>query len=102
MTFSEALGLSVSLGKDLVLRNKALNPPVLKIMNYKIELVKRVFKKLGRDIKGADKKPKTIQMTSDISMHDLEFRKRRALDFLKSTNTLKFFMRVNVYDPENI
>jgi len=41
-------------------------------------------------------------MSSDISMHDLEFRKRRAVEFLKQTNTLKVFMRVNVYDPENI
>lgn len=41
-------------------------------------------------------------MSSDISMHDLEFRKRRAIEFLKQTSTLKFFMRVNIYDPENI
>ena len=102
MHFSEALGLAVSLGKDLVLRNKATDPPVVKIMDYKLELIKRVFKKLGREIKGSDKKPKTIQMSSDISMHDLEFRKRRAVDFLKQTNVLKFFMRVNIYDPENI
>ena len=102
MTFAEGYGLAASLGKDLVLRNKATEPPVVKIMDYKIELVKRVFKKLGREIKGTEKKPKTIQMSSDISMHDLEFRKRRAIEFLKSTNTLKFFMRVNIYDPENI
>ena len=102
MAFSEGYGLAVSLGKDIVLRNKNTDPPVVKIMDYKVELVKRVFKKLGKEIKGAEKKPKTIQLSSDISMHDLEFRKRRAIDFLKSTNTLKFFMRVNVYDPENI
>ena len=71
-------------------------------MNYKVELVKRVFKKLGREIKGTERKPKTIQLSSDISMHDFEVRKRRAIEFLKSTNTLKFFMKVNVYDPENI
>ena len=71
-------------------------------MDYKVELIKRVFKKLGKEVKGTDKKPKTIQMSSDISMHDLEFRKRRAIEFLKQTNILKFFMKVNVYDPENI
>ena len=83
MSFKEAFELSTSLGKDIVLRNKATNPPVLKIMDYKVALVKRVFKKLGKDIKGSEKKPKTIQMSSDISMHDLEFRKRRAIEFLK-------------------
>lgn len=35
-------------------------------------------------------------------MHDLETRKRRAIDFLKQTSVVRFFMRVNVYDPENI
>jgi len=78
MDYREAYNLAVSLGKDLVLRNKTTDPPVVKIMDYKVELIKRVFKKLGKDIKGSDKKPKTIIMSSDISMHDLEFRKRRA------------------------
>ena len=41
-------------------------------------------------------------MSSDISLHDLETRKRRAIDFFKQTSTVRFFMRVNVYDPENI
>ena len=102
ITFGEAFDLAASLGKDIVLRNKGVDPPVMKIMDYKVELIKRVFKKLGKEIKGNDKKPKTIQMSSDILMHDLEFRKRRAIEFLKQTNTLKFFMKVNVYDPESI
>lgn len=42
------------MGKDIVLRNKGIDPPVMKIMDYKLELIKRVFKKLGREIKGAD------------------------------------------------
>ena len=101
MSFAEGFALAVSLGKDIVLRNRATDPPVMKIMDYKVELVKRVFKKLGKELKG-DGKPKTIQMSSDISMHDLEFRKRRAIEFLKQGSKLKMFMRVNVYDPENI
>ena len=60
MAFNEGFGLAASLGKDIVLRNKNTDPPVVKIMDYKIELVKRVFKKLGKEIKGAEKKPKTI------------------------------------------
>ena len=78
MTFAEGYDLAASLGKDLVLRNKKIDPPVVKIMDYKVELVKRVFKKLGREVKG-EGKPKTIQMSTDISMHDLEFRKNRAV-----------------------
>lgn len=60
MSFGEGFQLAQSLGKDIVLRNKAIDPPVMKIMDYKLELIKRVFKKLGREVKGADSKPKTI------------------------------------------
>ena len=60
MSFGESFELAMSLGKDIVMRNKATDPPVLKIMDYKVELVKRVFKKLGKEVKGTDKKPKTI------------------------------------------
>ena len=35
-------------------------------------------------------------------MHDLENKKRRSIEFLKDYQTLKFFMKVNVYDPENV
>ena len=35
-------------------------------------------------------------------MHDLENKKRRSIEFLKSIRTLKFFMKVNVYDAENV
>jgi len=101
MSFSESFELAVSLGKDIVLRNKSSDPPVMKIMDYKVELVKRVFKKLGKELKG-DGKPKTIQLSSDISMHDLELRKRRAIEFLKQSAKLKLFMKVNIYDPDNI
>lgn len=60
MTFRESHELALSLGKDVVMRNKATDPPVVKIMDYKVELIKRVFKKLGKEIKGSEKKPKTI------------------------------------------
>ena len=60
MTFKEGYELAMSLGKDLVLRNIHTDPPVCKIMDYKVALIKRVFKKLGREVKGIDKKPKTI------------------------------------------
>jgi len=50
MTFEEAFTLATSLGKDIVLRNTHTDPPVLKIMDYKVELVKRVFKKLAQTL----------------------------------------------------
>ena len=98
MSFGEAYKLAKDLEKDVVLRNAKTEPPVVKIMNYRLELLKRLFKKLGREINQKDKKSKSVTLTTTISMHDLENKKRRSIDFLKSFTTLKFFMKVNVYD----
>ena len=35
-------------------------------------------------------------------MHDLENKKRKSIELLKTFQTLKYFMKVNVYDPENV
>lgn len=35
-------------------------------------------------------------------MHDLENKKRKAIEFLKQYATLKFYMKVNIYDEENV
>jgi translation initiation factor IF-3 len=41
-------------------------------------------------------------LTTTITVHDLENKKRKAIEFLKQYTTLKFFMKVNVYDDANI
>jgi len=64
--------------------------------------LKRLFKKLGKDTEEKDGKAKSIRLTTSISVHDLENKKRKSIEFLKSYSTLKFFMKVNVYEPENI
>ena len=102
MKFGEAYNLAMDLEKDVVLRNTKTDPPVVKIMNYRLELLKRLFKKLGREINQKDQKAKSITLNTTISMHDLENKKRKSIEFLKSIQTLKFFMKVNVYDPENV
>ena len=48
--FGEAFMLAQNNNKDIVLRNAKLDPPICKIMNYKKELLKRLFKKLGKDV----------------------------------------------------
>lgn len=49
-----------------------------------------------------DQKSKSIRLTTSISVHDLENKKRKSIEFLKTFSSLKFFMKVNVYEPENI
>ena len=84
MTLYEALQAAESAGKDLVMRNAKINPPVVKVMNYKKELLKRLFKKLGKDSQDQQElKTKNVRLTTNISFHDLETRKRQAKGFFK-------------------
>ena len=76
MKFGEAFTCAMGLKKDIVLRNAKTDPPILKIMNYKLELLKKLFKKLGKDVGEKDKKSKSIRLTTAISVHDLENKKR--------------------------
>ncbi len=103
LTFSEALTSAKAAKKDLVLRQEKADPPICKIMGYKMELLKKLFKKLGRQqTEEKESKSKTIRLTTTIAMHDLENKKRKAIDFLKQHANLKFYMKVNIYDDENI
>lgn len=49
-----------------------------------------------------DQKAKAIRLTTTISVHDLENKNRKAIEQLKQYSILKFYMKVNIYDPENI
>lgn len=102
MELREAMVAAQSAGKDIVLRNAKIVPPVVKIMNYKKELLKRLFKKLGKQVDDKDLKTKTLRMATTISFHDLETRKKQAKHLLKTHQVLKFYMKVNIYDAENV
>lgn len=102
MTLHEAQMTALGAKKDLVLRNAKVDPPVVKIMNYKKELLKRLFKKLGKEMDQKDMKSKAIRLATTISFHDLENKKKQARQLLKNYQILKFYMKVNIYDPENV
>lgn len=84
------------------MRNAKNDPPVVKIMNYKMELLKRLFKKLGTESAKTDKKFKTLRFSTTISVHDLENKKKKTIEYLKNHSNIKLFMKVNAYDEENI
>lgn len=68
-----------------------------------MELLKKLFKKLGKQqTEEKELKSKTIRLTTNIAINDLENKKRKAVEFMKTTSTLKFFMKVNIYDDENV
>lgn len=76
MTLREARMAAQTVEKDVVLRNVKITPPVVKIMNYKKELLKRLFKKLGRQVEEKDMKAKQIRLKTTASFHDIENKKR--------------------------
>ena len=41
-------------------------------------------------------------MTTTISLHDLDNKKKKAIEYLKNYSGLKFYMKVNIYDEENV
>ena len=103
MPYGEVYQLAMNLNKDIVLRNDKVVPPVIKVMNYKLELMKKVFEKIGSDLNEIDRsRPKTVLLSPAISIHDLESKKRRTINFLKKSKTCKFFMKVNIYDQDSI
>ena len=84
MTLREASMAAQGAQKDIVLRNAKADPPVVKVMNYKKELLKRLFKKLGKEMEDKDLKHKSIRLATTISYHDLENKKRQAKNLLKT------------------
>lgn len=50
-TLQDILKEAQELKKDVILRNDKANPPVVKVMRYKIELAKRLLRKLSKDKK---------------------------------------------------
>lgn len=72
-------------------------------MLYKMELLKKLFKKLGKQhTEEKEAKSKTMRFTTTIAMHDLENKRRKAIEYLKQNSILKVYMKVNIYDNENV
>lgn len=100
--FFEALQAAKAARKDLVLRQEKAQPPVVKILNYRMELLKRLFQKLGKQMSEKEEKSKSFILQTQISLNDLNNKKRKAIEFLKKHSYVKFYMKVNVFDNENI
>lgn len=102
MSLYEARSAAEAAEKDVVLRNIKTTPPVVKIMNYKKELLKRLFKKLGKGQDEKDMRSKELRLTTNMAFHDLDNRKKQTHGFLKTHQIVKVYMKVNIYDSENI
>jgi translation initiation factor IF-3 len=110
MPFEEAYNQAKTMKKDIVLRNDKAEPAIVKITNYRKDLLSKLFTKLGKDRitetkakkSAKDGGVKAVHLTTTITVHDMENKKRKSAEFLKKYTTLKFFMKVNMYDDANI
>lgn len=102
MQLFEARKVASENKKDLVLRNFKANPPIVKVMHYRKELIKRLMKAQPEQKTTKDEREKQIRFSATISQHDLDNKKRQSIDFLKKFSTIKYEVKVNKYDPENI
>lgn len=102
MQLFEARKVAVDTKKDIVLRNLKANPPIVKVMHYRKELIKRLMKNQPMETSAKEEKVKQIRFSATISQHDLDNKKRQSIDFLKKFTLLKYEVKVNKYDPENI
>lgn len=91
-TLSEVFEDAKEIGKDVVLRNDKSNPPVVKIMRYKIELVKRLLRKLSKnkDFKLSEaKSEKFMAIPINIEQNDLITKTTKCRELLKHFSHLK-------------
>jgi len=92
LTKEEALKKSQELGKDLVQIVPDIDPPICKILDYKkfLYLEKQKHKKSVAGSRGKGGELKELRFGPTIGKGDLDFRIKRASEWLKENNKVKF------------
>ena len=88
--------------KDVVLRNDKSEMPIVKIIKYRIELIKRLIKKFSKNpepVKGYSKESRTLFITKDIEVGDYDTKLNKAMDLLNQALILK--VAISVKDLNN-
>eukprot|EP00340_Litonotus_pictus_P007900 CAMPEP_0170529528 /NCGR_PEP_ID=MMETSP0209-20121228/24527_1 /TAXON_ID=665100 ORGANISM="Litonotus pictus, Strain P1" /NCGR_SAMPLE_ID=MMETSP0209 /ASSEMBLY_ACC=CAM_ASM_000301 /LENGTH=456 /DNA_ID=CAMNT_0010821593 /DNA_START=94 /DNA_END=1464 /DNA_ORIENTATION=+ len=91
----DALDYAKDIQKDLVLRNEKTNPPIVKVMRYKLELMKRLLKKLSKnkDFQLSDTKTeKIIGISLNIEENDLQYKIDKSRDLMKHVSHIKLII----------
>ena len=87
MTLSAAKNLADSIGLDIIEINPSQKPPILRIANYDKWLYNE--KKKEKENKQSKVELKEIQLSPNISKHDLEIKARKAIEFVTNGNKVK-------------
>lgn len=89
MNTREAIDLSFSLGKDLILISENANPPVARIEDYNKFLYKQEKAEKERKRNSSKVELKEIQLSTTIADNDLNTKSRKAIEFLQENNKIK-------------
>ena len=88
----DAINLASEKELDLVEVSPNLNPPVCKIMDYGKYLYKVAKQKRQHNAKQKKTEMKKIRISVRIEKHDLEFKAKNAIKFLKNENKVRIDM----------
>ena len=80
--WSEAVSLSKEKGLDLIEINSKINPPIIKLEDYSKYLYE--LKKQLKQRKKNTTTLKEIQLSANISVHDLNIKANKAKDFIEN------------------
>lgn len=92
MPLGEAKKAAERLGLDIVEINAKASPPIMRIVNYSKYLYE--LKKNLKNKKRNSVETKEIQLTVNISDHDLEVKAKKAAEFIKNGDKVRVVLRM--------
>ena len=92
LKFEDALNLATEKDLDLVEVSPHLKPPVCKIMDYGKYLYKLAKQKRHQSAKIKKTEPKALRISTRAEKHDLGFKAKNAVKFLKNGDRVKIDM----------
>lgn len=92
MSLHEAKRTAEKLELDLIEINPKANPPILRIANYSKYLYER--KKAMKNNVKQKSETKEIQLSVNISEHDLEVKAKKAAEFINNGDKVKVVLRM--------
>lgn len=90
--WSEAVSLSKEKGLDLIEINSKINPPIIKLEDYSKYLYE--LKKQLKQRKKNTTTLKEIQLSANISVHDLNIKANKAKDFIENGDKVKVVLNL--------
>lgn len=92
VSWKEAVGLSQKMGLDLIEINPKTDPIIVKLEDYS-----KYLYDLKKQLKQKNKNTTTlkeIQLTANISMHDLQIKANKAKDFISNGDKVKVVLNL--------